>query len=101
MIAYEQLRCWDLEFARSNWDSRSVTRRKITGHLECDGKEVSASKDEWVCEVVAGYLLRLDLRRFGLSCSFPFEDIAVLSRLRKLSLQRNDLQVMVCSILAR
>lgn len=50
-------------------------------------------------EVVAGYLIRLDLRRFGLTCNFPFEDIAVLSRLRKLSLQRNGLQVGIRSIL--
>eukprot|EP00884_Botryococcus_braunii_P006383 jgi/Botrbrau1/15746/Bobra.4_1s0114.1 len=39
-----------------------------------------------------GYLIRLDLRRMGLHCDFPYEQVSVFSRLRKLSLQRNAIE---------
>lgn len=39
-----------------------------------------------------GHLIRLDLRRLGLVCDFPYEELSVFSRLRKLSLQRNAIE---------
>ena len=90
MAAMERIyeKCCDGRDACQRWkeQSHSMRRQPNRDVTDFDFCHMSSS----VCDE-DGYLLKLNMDRFGLQCEFPIEEIVHFVKLQKLSMSRNKL----------